>query len=159
MTWALRVKSGPGQGDLWHHYGGLLECEGPVPRQGGGTSHHCPGNQPRPEVGQGSWWLVGADGFRLARSEVVSGTGREGRDPVLGGAAKDCAGGWGLLARKALPSGCSWIGGLTMICCVLPVGPVCPPVTFAPVLLECSDLAWLCVVKGKGELRAQLRAH
>lgn len=104
-------------------------------------------------------WLVAAGGFRLARNKAVPRTGREGRELVLGGAAKDCVRSWGLLSRKALPSRCSWIGGLTIICCVSPVGPACPPITFATVLLECSDLAWLCVAKGEEELSAQLRAH
>lgn len=135
--------------------------------QEGGASDHCPVNQPRPgcgteqlkEVGQSPLWLVRADGFRLARNKVVPGAGRKRKEPVPGRAAKDCVGGWGLLSRKALPSRCSWIGGLTMLCCVLPVGPVCLPLTFATVLLESSDLAWLCVVKVEGELRAQPRAH
>lgn len=123
-----------------------LESKGPVPRlgeqpglcvghsrPGGGLSHHCLMSRPPPGCGAkqprgvspGSLWLVPGDSLRLVRNKVAARTGRKGDRPVLGGAAEDCVGGWGLLSRKALPSWCSWIGRLTMLCCrVLPLGPV-----------------------------------
>lgn len=155
VTWALWVKSVPRQSDMQHHLGWPFGMGGA--RAGSGLGSQSPLSDESALTRGGTRALVvGPCRWLPAGQKYRNWNGR--KRTCAGQDSQGLCWGWGLLSRKALPSGCSWPGELTVTSCVLPVGPVCPPVNFAPVL-QCSDLPGLHVAKVERGLRAQLLAH